>query len=86
MDQDLQWRSPTIPNRLTETSRRVHTTGTFHMEVASDEDLSYALTARNKSVSISGFWMDTTGNYQQRTPRIYKMGTRFNRSQINGLR
>ena len=33
--------------------------GTFHMG-ASDEDMSYALTARNKAVSISGFWMDKT--------------------------
>src|SRR4249919_3508857 len=33
--------------------------GTFHMG-SSDEDMSYALTARNKSVSISGFWMDAT--------------------------
>src|SRR5690606_27974585 len=33
--------------------------GTFHMG-ASDEDISYALTARNKSVSINGFWMDAT--------------------------
>jgi formylglycine-generating enzyme len=33
--------------------------GTFHMG-PSDEDVTYALTARNKSVSISGFWMDAT--------------------------
>src|SRR5436190_8703490 len=33
--------------------------GTFHMG-SSDEDMSYALTARNKSVSINGFWMDAT--------------------------
>jgi len=33
--------------------------GTFHMG-SSDEDLSYAYTARNKQVSISGFWMDAT--------------------------
>ena len=33
--------------------------GTFHMG-SSDEDLSYAFTARNKQVSISGFWMDAT--------------------------
>jgi len=33
--------------------------GTFHMG-ASDEDMSYAFTARNKAVSISGFWMDKT--------------------------
>ncbi|MFN8242897.1 MAG: SUMF1/EgtB/PvdO family nonheme iron enzyme [Ferruginibacter sp.] len=33
--------------------------GTFHMG-ASDEDVSYAYTSRNKQVSISGFWMDAT--------------------------
>ena len=34
-------------------------TGTFHMG-PSDEDVNYAFTARNKQVSISGFWMDAT--------------------------
>jgi len=33
--------------------------GTFHMG-PSDEDLSYAFTARNKQISINGFWMDAT--------------------------
>lgn len=33
--------------------------GTFHMG-PSDEDISYAFTARNKQVSINGFWMDVT--------------------------
>lgn len=33
--------------------------GTFHMG-PSDEDINYNFTARNKSVSISGFWMDAT--------------------------
>lgn len=33
--------------------------GTFHMG-PSDEDVTYAFTARNKQVSISGFWMDAT--------------------------
>jgi len=33
--------------------------GTFHMG-PSDEDVNYTLTARNKSVSINGFWMDAT--------------------------
>jgi gliding motility-associated lipoprotein GldK len=33
--------------------------GTFHMG-PSDEDVNWTLTARNKSVSISGFWMDAT--------------------------
>ncbi len=33
--------------------------GTFHMG-SSDEDVNYSYTARSKSVSISGFWMDAT--------------------------
>jgi gliding motility-associated lipoprotein GldK len=33
--------------------------GTFHMG-PSDEDINYNYTARNKQVSISGFWMDAT--------------------------
>ena len=33
--------------------------GTFHMG-PSDEDINFAFTARNKQVSISGFWMDAT--------------------------
>lgn len=33
--------------------------GMFHMG-PSDEDVNYNFTARNKSVSISGFWMDRT--------------------------
>jgi len=33
--------------------------GTFHMG-SSDEDINYTYTARNKAVSISGFWMDAT--------------------------
>ena len=33
--------------------------GTFHMG-PSDEDINYAYTARNRQVSISGFWMDAT--------------------------
>lgn len=33
--------------------------GTFHMG-PSDQDINYAYTARNKQVSISGFWMDAT--------------------------
>jgi len=33
--------------------------GTFHMG-PSDEDINYAYTARNKQVSISGYWMDAT--------------------------
>ncbi len=33
--------------------------GTFHMG-PSDEDINFAYTARNKQVSINGFWMDAT--------------------------
>lgn len=33
--------------------------GTFHMG-PSDEDISYSFTARNRQISISGFWMDAT--------------------------
>jgi gliding motility-associated lipoprotein GldK len=33
--------------------------GMFHMG-PSDEDINYAFTARNKEVSINGFWMDAT--------------------------
>jgi len=33
--------------------------GTFHMG-PSDEDVNYNFTARNKQVSINGFWMDAT--------------------------
>jgi len=33
--------------------------GTFHMG-PSDEDVNYNFTARNKQVSIAGFWMDAT--------------------------
>jgi formylglycine-generating enzyme len=33
--------------------------GTFHMG-PSDEDVNFAFTARNKQISINGFWMDAT--------------------------
>src|SRR5258705_2036324 len=33
--------------------------GTFHMG-PSDEDPAYAFSARNRSISINGFWMDAT--------------------------
>lgn len=33
--------------------------GTFHMG-PSDEDINYSFTARNKEISINGFWMDAT--------------------------
>ncbi|MEO5563813.1 MAG: SUMF1/EgtB/PvdO family nonheme iron enzyme, partial [Chitinophagaceae bacterium] len=33
--------------------------GTFHMG-PSDEDPAYSFSSRNRSISISGFWMDAT--------------------------
>ena len=33
--------------------------GTFHMG-PSDEDVNYAYSARNRQISINGFWMDAT--------------------------
>src|SRR5471030_1908808 len=42
--------------------------GTFHMG-QSDEDINYNFSARNRQVSIPGFWMDATemtnNNYRQ---------------------
>jgi len=47
--------------------------GTFHMG-PSDEDISYAFTARNKQISINGFWMDATeitnNEYRQFVQRV----------------
>ncbi|MEO6584503.1 MAG: SUMF1/EgtB/PvdO family nonheme iron enzyme [Ferruginibacter sp.] len=51
--------------------------GTFHMG-PSDEDVNYAYTARNKSVSISGFWMDAT----EITNNQYRMFTNWVRDSI----
>jgi formylglycine-generating enzyme len=53
--------------------------GTFHMG-PSDEDVSYAYTARNKSVSISGFWMDAT----EVTNNEYRQFTNWVRDSIGG--
>lgn len=48
------------PAGLTKPIGMVHVPqGTFHMG-PSDEDINYAYTARNRQVSISGFWMDAT--------------------------
>ncbi len=52
-------------------------TGTFHMG-PSDEDVNYTYTARNKSVSISGFWMDAT----EITNNQYRMFTDWVRDSI----
>ena len=51
--------------------------GTFHMGT-SDEDINYTYTARNKSVSISGFWMDAT----EITNNEYRMFTNWVRDSI----
>jgi len=51
--------------------------GTFHMG-SSDEDVNYTYSARNKSVSISGFWMDAT----EITNNEYRMFTNWVRDSI----
>ena len=51
--------------------------GTFHMG-SSDEDINYTYTARNKSVSISGFWMDAT----EITNNEYRMFTNWVKDSI----
>jgi gliding motility-associated lipoprotein GldK len=51
--------------------------GTFHMG-SSDEDINYTYTARNKSVSISGFWMDAT----EITNNEYRMFTNWVRDSV----
>src|ERR1700730_11460753 len=53
--------------------------GTFHMG-PSDEDMNYAYTARNKQVSISGFWMDAT----EITNNEYRQFTNSVRDSIAG--
>lgn len=52
--------------------------GTFHMG-PSDEDVNYAYTARNKQVSISGFWMDAT----EITNNEYRQFTNWVRDSIS---
>jgi formylglycine-generating enzyme len=53
--------------------------GTFHMG-PSDEDINYTFTARNKQVSISGFWMDAT----EITNNEYRQFTNYVRDSIGG--
>lgn len=53
--------------------------GTFHMG-PSDEDVSYSFTARNKQVSISGFWMDAT----EITNNEYRQFTNWVKDSIAG--
>ena len=51
--------------------------GTFHMG-PSDEDVNYTYTARNKQVSINGFWMDAT----EITNNEYRQFTNYVRDSI----
>jgi formylglycine-generating enzyme len=53
--------------------------GTFHMG-PSDEDINYTFIARNKQVSISGFWMDAT----EITNNEYRQFTNYVRDSIGG--
>src|SRR3954471_17018115 len=46
--------------------------GAFHMG-PSDEDPAYAFSARNRSASISGFWMDAT----EVTNNMYRFFTKW---------
>jgi formylglycine-generating enzyme len=49
-----------VPSDLTKPPGMVYVPqGTFHMG-PSDEDVSYSFTARNRQISINGFWMDAT--------------------------
>jgi len=59
-DGQLHGVAPTARWNLTKPPGMVYIPpGTFHMG-PSDQDINYAYTARNKQVSISGFWMDAT--------------------------
>src|ERR1700745_3888203 len=51
--------------------------GTFHMG-PSDEDVNYAYTARNRQISINGFWMDAT----EITSNEYRQFTNWVRDSI----
>ncbi len=59
-DGQLHGVSPAAKYNLTKPPGMVYIPpGTFHMG-PSDEDVNYAYTARNKQISINGFWMDAT--------------------------
>lgn len=59
-DGQLHGVAPGLKSNLTRPPGMVYVPpGTFHMG-PSDEDVNYTFTARNKQVSISGFWMDAT--------------------------
>jgi len=54
--------------------------GSFHMG-PSDEDMNYTYTARNKAITISGFWMDRT----EITNNQYRQFTNWVRDSIGSL-
>jgi sulfatase modifying factor 1 len=59
-DGQLHGVAPASKYNLTKPPGMVYVpSGTFHMG-PSDEDINYAFTARNRQVSINGFWMDAT--------------------------
>lgn len=59
-DGQLHGVAPASKYNLTKPNGMVYVPpGTFHMG-ASDEDVNFAYTARNKQISIAGFWMDAT--------------------------
>jgi len=59
-DGQLHGVAPSSRYNLTKPPGMVYVpSGTFHMG-PSDEDINYAFTARNRQVSINGFWMDAT--------------------------
>jgi gliding motility-associated lipoprotein GldK len=59
-DGQLHGVAPSTKYNLTKPPGMVYVPpGTFHMG-PSDEDVNYAYTARNKQISINGFWMDAT--------------------------
>lgn len=55
--------------------------GTFHMG-PSDEDVNYNYTARNKQVSINGFWMDAT----EITNNEYRQFVNWTRDSLAAIR
>lgn len=79
-DGQLYGVAPGAPSLLTKPLGMVYVPpGTFHMG-PSDEDVNYAFTARNKQVSISGFWMDAT----EITNNEYRQFTNWVRDSIAG--
>lgn len=78
-DGQLYGVAPGVKNNLTRPPGMVYIPpGTFHMG-PSDEDPTYAYTARNKQVSISGFWMDAT----EITNNEYRQFTNWVRDSIS---